>query len=70
MPWRTGLYTVSEIELLCWNAWRERAVISMETGAWHFSPQFTQWLGVKPADEFIGKLRELVEGTRPGGARH
>jgi hypothetical protein len=66
MPWQTGRYRVSSIELACWNAWRERGVVSMETGAWHFSPQFTQWLGIKPADEFIGRLRELVDGGRYG----
>jgi hypothetical protein len=60
LPWRTGKYQVSPIELTCWNAWRERALLSVETGAWHFSPQFTQWLGLKPADEFIGRLREQV----------
>jgi hypothetical protein len=62
IPWQTGAYRASPVELACWNAWREGGLVSMETGAWHFSPQFTQWKGVKPADEWIGRVRELSEG--------
>jgi hypothetical protein len=63
-PWRTGKYRVSALEGACWDAWRERALASTETGAWHFSPQFTQWLGIKRADDFIGRLRDLLGAGR------
>lgn len=61
VPWQTGVYKASAVELACWNAWRDGGLMSMETGAWHFSPQFTQWKGMKVADEWIGRVRELAE---------
>lgn len=62
MPFQTtGQYRASDVEMACWNAWREGGIVSMETGAWHFSPQFTQWKGFKPADEWIGRVRDLAE---------
>lgn len=65
-PWRSGPNRVSEIEAACWNAWREFGVLSIETGAWHFSPQHVQWRGLKVAEEFIGELRDLLAFAEAG----
>ena len=58
MPWRSGDLSVSKAELLFWNAWREFGTLSMETGAFHFNPAYTHWMGLKPADEYVGELME------------
>ncbi len=41
----------------------------METGAFHFNPAYAHWYGLKPADEFLGELKELDEELRAHGRR-
>ena len=66
MPWRSGTQKVSKAELLFWNIWREFGTLSMETGAFHFNPAYTNWKGLKLADEYLGELKEHAEALRSG----
>jgi hypothetical protein len=58
---RTGKYRINAFEQECWDAWRDKATLAMETGAWHFSPAWMYWEGHKSADQHIGRIRELLE---------
>jgi cytochrome c553 len=66
---QTGKYRVSAFEQECWDAWRDKGTLAMETGAWHFSPQWMYWQGHKSADQHFGKIREMLDHAPPRAKR-